>query len=285
MTLTARRPTQETADIVAALGGTWHGAYAMCRCPAHSDSDPSLSIRQGDTGILVHCFAGCDSEAVLRAISRIAITPGSAAPAYKAPTCTANVERIWSQAVPVPGTLAARYLERRNLPADLPDIRFHPRCPLGRKPDTQFKPALLAAARHGRELRAIQRIFLDPDTCWHTGKYMLGLPGMAAWKPPFSGTALAIAEGLEDAAAFTQLHGITCWAAFGTRRLPLLAIPDQVDTLMIAEDNNAPGRAAAAKAASAYARPGRRILTINPTPFGDWAEANEQRGRGRMSGA
>jgi len=66
MPLTARRPSQEIVDIVGALGGTWSGNVAMCRCPAHSDRDPSLSIRQGDRGILVTCFAGCSREDVLR---------------------------------------------------------------------------------------------------------------------------------------------------------------------------------------------------------------------------
>ena len=34
MPLTARRPSQEIVDIVGALGGTWSGNVAMCRCPA-----------------------------------------------------------------------------------------------------------------------------------------------------------------------------------------------------------------------------------------------------------
>lgn len=38
-------------------------------CPAHDDSSPSLSISCVDDGrILVHCHAGCDTEAVLGAI-------------------------------------------------------------------------------------------------------------------------------------------------------------------------------------------------------------------------
>lgn len=71
MPLVALKPTQTIVDIVGALGGTWHGYNAMCRCPAHADSDPSLSIRQGHDGILVHCFAGCTAEDVLREIARI----------------------------------------------------------------------------------------------------------------------------------------------------------------------------------------------------------------------
>ena len=38
------------------------------RCPAHDDSDPSLSISIGTRGIVLHCFAGCDTESVLNAI-------------------------------------------------------------------------------------------------------------------------------------------------------------------------------------------------------------------------
>ena len=38
-------------------------------CPAHHDThDPSLSIRHATDGTwLLHCFAGCDTEAILRA--------------------------------------------------------------------------------------------------------------------------------------------------------------------------------------------------------------------------
>ena len=64
--LTALKPTKETIDLVAGLKGRWHGSYAMCRCPAHADEKASLSIRQGNRGLLVHCFAGGRSEDVLR---------------------------------------------------------------------------------------------------------------------------------------------------------------------------------------------------------------------------
>lgn len=41
----------------------------MAKCPAHDDRSPSLSIRQTDDGkILLHCWSGCDSEAILAAI-------------------------------------------------------------------------------------------------------------------------------------------------------------------------------------------------------------------------
>jgi hypothetical protein len=40
-----------------------------CRCPAHQDKGPSLSIRELDDGrVLLHCFAGCEPQSVLDAI-------------------------------------------------------------------------------------------------------------------------------------------------------------------------------------------------------------------------
>jgi hypothetical protein len=37
-------------------------------CPAHADKNPSLSIRQGEGKTLIHCHAGCPTEAVLAAL-------------------------------------------------------------------------------------------------------------------------------------------------------------------------------------------------------------------------
>lgn len=39
------------------------------KCPAHKDRSPSLSVKALPDGrILLHCFAGCDTDAVLSAI-------------------------------------------------------------------------------------------------------------------------------------------------------------------------------------------------------------------------
>ena len=45
------------------------GAGWCCRCPAHDDRTPSLSIRAGDDGrALLRCHAGCAVDAVCGAI-------------------------------------------------------------------------------------------------------------------------------------------------------------------------------------------------------------------------
>jgi putative DNA primase/helicase len=37
-------------------------------CPAHADTDPSLSIQEGDKGILVYCWAGCSLDDITGAL-------------------------------------------------------------------------------------------------------------------------------------------------------------------------------------------------------------------------
>lgn len=52
-------------DKVKAAGA---GKWKAC-CPAHDDKDPSLSIREADDGkVLLHCWAGCDTESITAAI-------------------------------------------------------------------------------------------------------------------------------------------------------------------------------------------------------------------------
>jgi len=44
------------------------GGY-MARCPGHDDDRRSLSVRErADGTVLVHCFAGCATPHVLRAV-------------------------------------------------------------------------------------------------------------------------------------------------------------------------------------------------------------------------
>ena len=40
----------------------------MAKCPSHPDRSPSLSIRQADDRLLVHCFGGCEVGDVLAAV-------------------------------------------------------------------------------------------------------------------------------------------------------------------------------------------------------------------------
>jgi hypothetical protein len=38
------------------------------QCPAHDDRRASLTVRQGERGVLVKCYAGCETGEVLAAL-------------------------------------------------------------------------------------------------------------------------------------------------------------------------------------------------------------------------
>lgn len=51
-------------DAVRARGnGRW-----SARCPAHADRTPSLSISEGERGLLLKCFAGCSLDEICAAL-------------------------------------------------------------------------------------------------------------------------------------------------------------------------------------------------------------------------
>jgi putative DNA primase/helicase len=65
------------AEIALALpkGRKAGNEYVAC-CPAHKDTNPSLSIRDTDDGqVLVHCHAGCAQAAVIAALKALGLWP------------------------------------------------------------------------------------------------------------------------------------------------------------------------------------------------------------------
>jgi putative DNA primase/helicase len=66
----------KAADIAAALpkGRKSGNGYVAC-CPAHDDSNPSLSIRDADGQVLVHCHGGCSQSSVVTALKELGLWP------------------------------------------------------------------------------------------------------------------------------------------------------------------------------------------------------------------
>ena len=127
-------------SIVEGLGGKWSNGAGMCRCPAHDDRSPSLSVRIGDRSLLFHCFSGCDTRDVLRALRHggtvgrdgVLNTDEAAAPVEPGNLLTV-IERLWNSASPIRGTPAADYLDGRGIVSHSAQLRFHPHVQLGPK--------------------------------------------------------------------------------------------------------------------------------------------------------
>lgn len=260
MDLTRRNPCAEEASdgrlIVEALGGHWTRNGGMCRCPAHADSTPSLSVRPGAKRLLYHCFAGCETKQVLAALSRLNLPSGGSLPAEFQTldggrgTLRAAAVRLWSEARPLSESLGESYLAIRGISERSSELRFHPRTPHGRKPFTRFAPALIAAVRDDSGLVGVHRTFLDRTTnrlaTLVSAKCALGRLGSGAVRLQPAGDVLGLAEGIETALSAAQLFGIPCWAALGTERFRHVALPASVSMLLLFLDHDAGGRRAEA---------------------------------------
>ena len=56
-------------DLLARLDGVRRTSRGfMSRCPSHPDKHPSLSIREGERGLLLYCWAGCTVAAICHAL-------------------------------------------------------------------------------------------------------------------------------------------------------------------------------------------------------------------------
>lgn len=252
--------------LVERLGGRWTGGAGLCRCPAHDDRRPSLSVRVGRSSLLLHCFAGCAAADVLRALragghplaaSMEAGPPSASSDLRGGPASREAALRVWGGARPIAGTPAERYLESRGVSADSPELRYHPRTPHGPRPLTRFRPALIAAVRDEGGLVAVHRTFLDPRgrglAPIDEPRCGLGRFGSGAVRLGGIAPRLGLAEGIETALSASALFGLPCWATLGTERFRLVAVPPEVKELVLFLDNDAGGRRAEALARAAFA--------------------------------
>ncbi len=273
------------ADIVRALAGRWHGARGMCRCPAHDDCTPSLSIHEGADGkVLVKCFGGCDQERVIHALRVLGLWGGGrntrprsdgGDDRSKADIDAERAEwarQIWNRCMRAEGSLVEVYLGGRGIDIPIPaDIRFHP-C-LRHGPTGRELPCMVAAVRDidGRVV-GIHRTFLAHDgrgkAKLQNPKLSLGPVRSNAVHLVPAGRELLIAEGIETGLAVLQASGRPTWAAVSAGNLEVLrlpALPLAAEVLICADrDGNRAGQAAAYRAARRWRNEGRRMRIAVP---------------------
>lgn len=287
------------SDIVNRLGGVWKPGGAMCRCPAHPDRSPSLSVRVGDHALVFKCFAGCDNRDVIHELLRLEDkalqnAEQAAGPPSAMPTDLWRRQqalRIWDEARPLSGTPAEIYLRRRRIALLPRALRFHPRTPLGSGDEVDFRPAMIAALHDGGlhdegRFVAIQRTFFDRVDARRARdladpRMTLGRPDLAAVMLAPATSILGLAEGVETALSAMILFGVPVWATLGSERLHQIAIPARVSRLVLFADNDVAGEIGVAHAMDAYARPERTIEVELPPPgFKDWNDVLRQGGEG-----
>jgi putative DNA primase/helicase len=272
----------DAKSIVKRLEGHWHGNYGLCRCPAHADKTPSLSISIGRTAVLFHCFAGCEQRDILIALKRLRISADVRSADYSTAKQTsktgdnsARAREMWSKGTSVNGTLGETYLKSRHIYHAAPFCRFAADALMHNGTRWIHLPALLLPISTSLGIVAIQRIFLSGDghkADIESPKRCLGLPGGGAiryGKAP--DTHLNIAEGFEDAVSVCALQGLDhCWAAAGIERYTTMEIPAQVKTITIWSQHGAPATKAVKKAETKFTGQGHQLSIEIPAREMDW---------------
>ncbi|MEG3166403.1 CHC2 zinc finger domain-containing protein [Sphingomonas sp. PB2P19] len=274
--------------------------YKGC-CPFHPDRTPSLTIYAHDRRF--QCF-GCGAQGDVidfvmlaygvKTREAIGMLDGGAlgeleqqrAPAKSKADMRPVAQRIVKESVPIEGTPAAIYLRSRGITIDLPHtLRFTRLAPPKIEGNGVLAangpgllPTLISIVTDAAgELVALQRTYLTEDgrkaavKATETDrkpkvKYSLGnVIGGSIQLGPASASIL-VCEGLEDGLTLAQGLGRSVWVAAGTSMMPAMIFPPAVRSVVIGADGNAPGEAAAQKAAEAYTALGLSVRIMRPTP-------------------
>ena len=277
------------SEIAKALGAKRHGQWWQCRCPAHEDSSPSFSFRDGDRALIVKCFSGCDKKDIFRALRNLGLTgsgPGSFVPEPKVVTQTdadklrfrvSLARRIWNESQPGKGTIVEAYLRSRGYDGPIPtSIRYNH---LLRHPsEPGMFPGMVAAVTvaGGTDLVAIHRTFLRKDGSAKADielqKAMLGDPLRGAVQLAPAAQIIGLSEGIENGASFMQQRRIPVWATTSASLLESVTLPRLVRHVIIGADRdksskNHPrghGLESAEKAAQRFMAEGRTVEIVLP---------------------
>lgn len=268
-------------SIVEQLGGVWRGDRGECRCPAHNDGSPSLSVRLGDSAILFHCFAGCTSIEIMKTLQRMKLhdrRPLEMPEVKPKRDMSVLAQRLWKASKPIAGTLAEKYLLARGLSAPFPKVlRFNPSTVLGSGADKRIMPAMIASIENDLGLVAVQRTFLDPVDVLRKPiakpKVALGTLGTAAIRLAPATDELGLAEGIEDALSAMEWFGTPTWALGGVERLTCVAIPEKVRRVVVYGDRGQAAERMLTKARDHLTANGRELVSRVPEHHDDWNDA------------
>ena len=278
------------AEIARALGAARRsGRWWSCRCPAHDDRSPSLSLRDGDRGLIVRCWAGCDPREVLAELLRRRLTDRAHT------TSSANevlddrrdrerrieiARHVWNGARNARRSLVERYLRSRGITIPPPfSLRWMPSCKHG--PTEAYLPEMVAKVVNvDDEFVAVHRTFLRADSAGKAAidprlqKMSLGptAGGAVRLAPLDPDRALIVGEGIENTLSLMQLRGLPGWSAIGTSGLKSLVLPQAARRVLIAVDHDPHGKgeAAAREAGERWVRQGRKVRLATPSAPGDW---------------
>ena len=265
--------------------------------------------RQGGDGFeLVRHLLACDLPTALKSVAEaLGQDIGQANPVrfVKQPQAQPTADRgkalqkLWDESKPLSqGDPVTLYLENRGVAlVEYPQsLRVHPALPYwhevhGHPCKLASYPAMLAAAQSEAGIVvALHRTYIteggekaqpiNPETgeLLPVKKLMTRADGVlpgAAIRLAKPDTKLAIAEGIETALAVQLIAGIPAWSCVSAYGVETVAIPETVEEVFVAADNDASGtgQKAAQKLADRLMAQGKKATVIYPTSEGcDWLD-------------
>jgi putative DNA primase/helicase len=250
----------------------YRDGYTCC-CPAHEDSNPSLSIWLSDKYQLgLKCYVKCKPGDIYNEIKSLGLLPQStmqdswhqnsyettkkfsSVDSYDAQTSLSakpakvakalqdfkNQERalaIWNESKEIACTIVETYLRSRKITASIDHsaLRYHTRL----WDEQKYFPGMIGAIKRwpSNDAVAIHRTFLKPDGSGKANilrpKKMLGPVTGGAVRFGNDLSHIIVAEGIETALSIYQETGITTWAALSSNNIPTLILPPLEITALI----------------------------------------------------
>ena len=275
----------EFCELISALKAEPSGrdGWYQARCPAHEDRHPSLSIKEGDWGVVLHCFAGCSREMIIDTLEPIGLWPVHTVrrnqpenPPWRGQSIGREVfDKLNDELISPNNSRVERYLRQRGIEVRvLNDIAHHRS--LWHAPTRTTWPAMVACVRdvHGAPI-ALHRTYLDYHTLpakapVEPNRMLLGSARGGAIRLAHAAPKLMIGEGIETVAAAMRMFGLPGWSAVSAGNLANVELPEIVREVIILADNDTPGIRAAVRAAQQFLRQGRQASVVKPSEHNDF---------------
>jgi len=275
------------------LGGTWRNGHGQAPCPVcqpeRRQDQAALSIREGDSNLLLHCFKGGCSFVEIATAANLPLNSvqmdfearqdREVKQAEYTKAKLKSARGLWNRASPIAGTKAETYLRGRGITCPLPDsLRFIP--DLYHAPSGAWSCAMVADVS---PTGGVHRTFFDKRGARlnKSAKMMLGPCSGGAVRLSDGPYSLVVCEGIETGLALLSglLSGpATVWAALSTSGIKGLDLPPEPHKLTIAADGDKAGFEAANSLAARATALGWAVSLL-PAPDGkDWADILVMRG-------
>lgn len=272
------------------------GRGFICRCPAHDDRNPSLSIALGRQGqLLLYCNAGCTFEDVMDELvqrgllesytsafgesSQQGLHYACGEQLRQSKICTAR--ELWGKSLPLQGTVAETYLRSRlgHYLTSIPRaLRYLHAC---KHPSGSVYPCMIAEVTHcpHNTTQAVHRTFLRHDGMGKAevepSKMLLGHANGGAVRLATATEELILCEGIEDGLTLQSIIKKPVWVAGSASFLKSIVLPalPLAATVYIAHDNDRAGREARDVLGNRLAGEGRKVkIQTPPSPYKDFNE-------------